>query len=665
MLAAFLVRHAVGVPSIVWMNHYAPEDFKSLDAVIQLLTATRLPLPPLLTLAEMANYLHDGTTRWTTVWIYRLSLIAAYVLALVLARKSPVRFAAAFVLAPIFLAATLAIHPAGAWVYDILQPALLLGFFAALAAIVPRRPANVLLALIAGLCLGLAELTRPHMVYLLPLLLAGALARIWPKRTSVIVAFLLPVAVLSGGWHVHQYANLGQFSWSNHGGFNLINAWPMVTPPALVPETQERVAPGRYTQIDTPEHGVNSRRLTRAVLAFAFENPWRATVHVAERLSILLSAPTSYMRSEPRSWILPLYQVAARYAGLYMLLAGGAVALALVLQPRRATDLLGKPDNLLLLTGAFSIVLVAVADHGEEARFLLMLLPLMAAAPFPRLGWGLVPRGWAIAAGAAVAALVLVVQVVATGAIRHEADVRTGDFTLDRNQPRPPHGGPLRVLALNIRGRHWDDGKQAAARLNACLAQADIAGLTEVAGKGWFAAFYGGSDQAAPFARAQGMDHAYAARERRWWRDQLGQAILTRLPGGRFEAAPLPRRLSDGYNSWMVAPVQWNRQTVQVMTTQVGGADAELQLSALLAVFDALPAPAILMGGLAKLGDYPPLARLAARPDTVAIVNGDYRPGRVPAAEWIVAKGFRQAAARRCPGPRDEHPGLILELVAR
>lgn len=659
------MRDAVGVPSIVWMNHYAPGDFRSREAVVEFLLSTRLPLPPLLTFAELLNHLHDGSTRWVTVWVYRLALVAAYVLALVLARKSPVRFAVAFVLAPVFLAATLAIHPAGPWVYDILQPALLLGFFAALAAIVPRRPANLLLGLVAGLCLALSELTRPHMVYLLPLLLAGALARIWPKRASVIVAFLLPVAVLSGGWHVHQYAKLGQFAWSNHGGFNLINAWPMVAPPALVAETQAPVAPGRYANIDTPEHGVNSRRLTRAVLAFAFENPWRATVHVAERLSILLSAPTSYMRSEPRSWVLPVYQVAARYAGLYMLLAGAAVGLALVLQPRRASDLLGKPDNLLLLTGAVSIVLVAVADHGEEARFLLMLLPLLAAAPVPRLGWGLVPRGWAIAAGLSAATLVVAVQVVASGAIRHESRIRAGAFVHAAAQAAPATPGPLRVLSLNIRGRQWDDGRQAAARLKACLAQADIAGLTEVAGAGWFAPLYGGADQAAAFARDQAMDYAYAPRERRWWRDQLGQAVLTRLPAGRFEARPLPRRLSEGYNSWMVAPIEWNRQTVQVMTTQVGGADADMQLAAVLAVFDTLPAPAILMGGLAKLGDYPSLSRLAAQPDTVAVVNGDYRPGRVPAAEWIIAKGFRQVAARRCPGPLDDHPGLILELTAR
>lgn len=667
MLAAFLVRHAVGVPSIVWMNHYAPEDFKSLDAVIDLLIGTRLPLPPALTFAELLNYLYDGTTRWTTIWLYRLSLVATYVLALILARKSPVRFAAALVLAPIFLAATLAIHPAGAWVYDILQPALLLGFFAALAAIVPRRPINLLLAPIAGLCLGLSELTRPHMVYLLPLLLAGALARIWPKRTSVIVAFLLPVAVLSGGWHIHQYANHGQFAWSNHGGFNLINAWPMVTLPPLTPETQERVAPGRYTRIDTPEHGVNSRRLTRAVLAFAFENPWRATVHVVERLSILLSAPTSYMKSEPQSWILPFYQVAARYAGLYMLIAGAAVAFALVLQPRRASDLLGKPDNLLLLTGAFSIVLVSVADHGEEARFLLMLLPLFAAAPWPRLGWGLVPRGWAIVAGVAVASLVVVVQVVAAGAIRHPGRTAQGSFAPLPAQVQMPAPSPavLRVLALNLRGRQWPNGDQAAARLRACLQQVDVATLNEVAGAGWFAGLFGRDDQAAPFARERGMAHVFAASERRWGRDQLGHAIDTRWPGVAWRSDPLPRRLSEGYRSTLAAEIDWNGRRVHLLTTQTAGADTDLQLPEVLARFAALPSPAILAGPLGKLGDHPDLARLAAQPDTVAIVNGDFLPGRIPAAEWIIAKGFRQVAARRCPGPLDDRPGLILELAGR
>jgi hypothetical protein len=84
-----------------------------------------------------------------------------------------------------------------------------------------------------------------------------------------------------------------------------------------------------------------------------------------------------------------------------------------------------------------------------------------------------------------------------------------------------------------------------------------------------------------------------------------------------------------------------------------------------LARFAALPAPAILTGAMGKLGDHPDLARLAAQPDTVAIVNGDFLPGRIPAADWIVAKGFRQVAARRCDGPLDDRPGLILELAPR
>jgi len=363
------------------------------------------------------------------------------------------------------------------------------------------------------------------------------------------------------------------------------------------------------------------------------------------------------MKSDPRHWILPAYRVLARYAAVYALLAGGCILLAALWRPRAAIGLLARTDNLLLLTAALSLLVVAVADHGEEARFLLMLLPLLATAAWPRLGVPEVSRRAAIAAGAAAACGVVAVEIVAQGAQRHPAGPQQGVFA---RAQAPPPPATLRVLALNIRGRQWGDPGRAAALVGRCLDGVHLAGLNEVAGAGWFDATH----QAQPLAARAGLMAAYAASERRWWREQLGHAVLTSLKPDLWRSDPLPRRLAEGHHTMMQAALDWDGRKVSVLVTQVAGADAEIQLDAVLARFRALPAPAILLGGLVKTGDWPALAALRQEPGTVVAIGDAPRPGRIPPGDWIVARGFRQVGEKRCAGPEDGRPGLILDLAA-
>ncbi|MCC7048202.1 MAG: hypothetical protein IT562_15925 [Alphaproteobacteria bacterium] len=654
VFAAFLVRDAVGVPSIAWMNHYAPQDFPTPRSLVDLLWNTRLPLPPLLTAAEILNFQFDGTTGLVTAWLYRFCLVASYALALWLARRCVAQFAVALALSVVFLWATTVIHPAGAWVYDLLLPTLLLGFVACLR--LAGGVERAWPAFLAGLFLSLAELTRPYMVLLLPLLAGGALVRLWQAPRRLRIAFVLPLVALSGAWHLHQFASHGQIAWSNHGGFNLLNAWPMVGVPDLVPESQEPAAAGRYWQLDTQAHSENNRRAASAVLGFVMANPLRALVHAAERVGILVSAPVAYMRSDPRHWILPLYRVAARYAAVYALLAASCIVLAALWRPRAAPRLLARTDNLLLLTAALSLLVVAIADHGEEARFLLMLLPLLAAAPWPRLGLPVRPRRATLAAAVAAVCVVPAIEIVARGAERLPAGPQQGAFA------RPPAASAaparLRVLALNIRGRHWRDAERAAAAVKHCLDGVHLAGLNEVAGAAWS----GGAHQAAALAADTGLAAAHAASERRWWREQLGHAVLTNLPAGAWRSILLPRRLAAGHQSMMLAELDWGGRRLSVLVTQLAGADADIQLPEAIALFRELPPPAILMGGLVKLGDWPALAALRREPGVAAAVDDAPRPGRIPPGNWLLARGFRAAAEARCDGVEPGQPGLILEL---
>lgn len=72
---------------------------------------------------------------------------------------------------------------------------------------------------------------------------------------------------------------------------------------------------------------------------------------------------------------------AAVDAGLAALLANViALGTALLRAPRSALRLLAAPYNPLIAVTAYSIIVMAAGDASEEARFLISVLPLLAAA---------------------------------------------------------------------------------------------------------------------------------------------------------------------------------------------------------------------------------------------------------------------------------------------
>lgn len=663
-IACWIVRDAVGEPSINWMKIYRAADFPDVGSTLAFLMETRLPLPPVLTLAELLNHAWNGTTELVTVWVYRFCLVAAFALALWRARRSTARLLISCALALVFLVATTVIHPAGPWVYDLLLPTLLLGFFAFFDRMEPERPSTTA-ALLAGICLTLAELTRPYMIVLMPILLLGAALRLRRLPVTASIAFLVPVLLLSGGWHLHQYLDFGQVAWSNHGGYNLLNAWPMIEVPALLPEANLPQAPGRTPNFDTATHGENSRRLVAAVLSYLAENPVRGTTHMIERLAYLLSAPTMFFKQYPEHWILPVYQIAARYAGLYVLVAAAAVAAGMLLRPGNAGAVLSDGDNLLLLTTAAMIGILAIGDHGEEARFLLSALPLLAAVPKPQLGARehrtvAARRRLRIAAITAAVVTVLAVEIVMAGAMRRPTGAAEGRLAAISSLQQKPTGN-VRLLAMNIRGRHWRDADAVHHGLQQCLVDADVAALLEAAAAD---PLRGENGQVERLAHGAGMAAVFAPAERRWWREHTGNAVLSRLPSGRWWRIPLPRINSSGYRNMLRVEVAWGNRTINVIVAQVDFADDEAQFAAIKDAFDALPTPAVLFVDL--LGPYAygfALPALRADRSLSLLQDEEQFPGRGPSSDIVLVRGLNSAVIGRCPGVEPHRPGLLIELA--
>lgn len=382
--AALLTHSLNGAATITWMRVYRPEDFPDVQSWLNFLREVRIPIPPVLATAEMVNHWLAGDTWLLTHLFYRMALVLAYGLAIWLSRASVGRLLASFMLGIVFVQGTAIVHPANPQLYDLVYPLLVLLFVwaygAVLGAATPARARWP--ALGAGFALALAELTRPFVVLMLPIVLACVVAglRRRPCFARNLCWFLAPVVLLSGGWHLHVALKHGRLVWTNHSGYNLHRAWVFVPHEPLIEERgDEPRGPNQYDNLDNPDHGENSRRLRRAVLGYIVEHPRAAGRHAARLLGwLLLDAPTDMYHVELRHPFVPIYRWTARLAAVRFVAAVVVVGFAVVLPRRRGLRFLTTPAGVLLGIAVMSTVVMAVGEDGEQARLLLSLLPMYA-----------------------------------------------------------------------------------------------------------------------------------------------------------------------------------------------------------------------------------------------------------------------------------------------
>lgn len=664
VVAAFgvwLTQGAVGLSTVAWMNIYRAEDFRGLDAVLGFFRDLRIAIPPWLAAIEFLNVAVTGTVDWVTVHLYRACLVGGYVLAVAFTYPSRRRLVAAVALSVVFLWSARLIHPAGPNVYDVVYPVLLLGYFLCLRA-APRSGA---MALLAGILLALAELTRPFVLLLLPLLLLGAVLALRPGPRARSLLVLLPVLLLSGGWHAWQLGAHGQVFWSNHGGFNLHRAWPMVAMPALVPETvPAKIAPDRLPNFNTPEHAENSRRLQQAVLRHVAANPGASAMHVLERLAAVVSGETVLHGEPAQGAVIEAYKVIVKFPALWVLLGAVAIGISLVARPSGAGRVLADDGNMLILVTAATLVVVALTEAGEEARFMIAILPALAAVPAPRLDF----RGRSAAqprrlAWAAAILAVLAVELFAQGAVRRSTG--TAEGTRIDAAPRPHADGTLKLGVLHIRGGRWTDRERDAEKIARCLQGLDAAGLNGVGGERPFSQQL---NQAATLAGKAGMASVFAPTERRWWSDWYGNALLAAVPVEGWRREPLPAPRTPPRRNMLVAAIDApglpQGRPVRLLVTQVDfGYDHALQLDLVLRRFRELPVPAVLMGELNTTREAEGMRELLAMPDVRAFTEMQPSPVGPRPIDWIVTRGFDLVSGAACATGVADRP--LLSVVLR
>lgn len=381
-VAVPLLWSYAGSAATLWMYIFHPSDITTWDQLLTYVADLRVPIPVLLSLAEIAEYRLTGDLVLMTRVVYPTATYLAFVLALWPASATRLRLAAAFVLAVVYLWGLRIVHFANPQTYDVIFPALVLAYVvllgrASCAQGVTRG--RLWSALGAGLALTLAELTRPFFIYLLPLLVVAGCLALWKQGRRPVALFLLPVLLLSGSWHLHIARTQGQLAWTNHSGYNLSRNWTMVEEPPLVAETGSApLADGRWLNLNTPEHSENSRRFQAAVAAYIRTHPVQAFRHAMAKLRDFLAIPTGYYNWHPDQPGLRLYRWTA-WVGLAWLgvqLVVGGVAL----WRRHGWAFIAAESQLIAITTA-TVLVLALGEAGEEARLAVTLLPLLAALP--------------------------------------------------------------------------------------------------------------------------------------------------------------------------------------------------------------------------------------------------------------------------------------------
>jgi len=394
LLGIYWLKGASSSPAVTWMSIYVIEDFNyfSWTDIYTFLLQNKLPLPPVIAFIELAAYKIFGSTYLVTIFLYKVAFIAPYMIVLSFAQTSLRRLIIVFLISCLFLYCSITIHRGNPQGYDVFLPLLIILFIQAVSQSLHSQLAlsRIKHAIWAGCCLSLAELTRPFMIYLLPLLMGA----VWLRylicdqniRFKLIAGFLMPIILISGSLHLCLYINHQQINFSNHAGFNLHRAWSRLVPlPPLVAEpTLPDANPDRGENFNTKEHQINSQRIQNAIFSHWATHPIQSTSFALSLVRDFMSAPTAIYKHNPTSIFLETYRL------LYQLLSALLIINFLIMFTRitffsktKIYDLT-ETDNLILLIGTCLIVIFAISEKAEEARFVISTLPFVAAVALAR-----------------------------------------------------------------------------------------------------------------------------------------------------------------------------------------------------------------------------------------------------------------------------------------
>jgi 4-amino-4-deoxy-L-arabinose transferase-like glycosyltransferase len=394
-----LVARSEGTSVFTWMNIYRVEDIKDFSGLLHFFKNLRIPIPPVLGVLEYGSYVLSGSTRLVTRYGYQFALLASFLACILLVRRSVIKMYLVTGVGLFLVLCIRTVHSSNPQLYDIFFPLFVMGYIFCLekgtAPLVrfPNRAGSIAWLAVAGLCLALAELSRPFFIVILIVAMVLTALRLKHLSTRSLAWFLLPILILSLSWHAYQWGAFRQITWSNHTGFSLWRIWQLA-PDMPLPDLEsklvmeihhEPVADGRWDNLNTAEHSQNSRILTVMVLNMISQAPFKAVHFMGTRVVTFLFMPAVdlYNASANKQDFLIFYKllVICLSANLvYSMIR--YVTHAATTSPAGRLPIFTSPRFQLVLITFLCALIFSLSEAGEESRFMISLLPMMLACGF-------------------------------------------------------------------------------------------------------------------------------------------------------------------------------------------------------------------------------------------------------------------------------------------
>jgi endonuclease/exonuclease/phosphatase family metal-dependent hydrolase len=191
------------------------------------------------------------------------------------------------------------------------------------------------------------------------------------------------------------------------------------------------------------------------------------------------------------------------------------------------------------------------------------------------------------------------------------------------------------------------------------LAGYDFVGLNEVRGAyAWW-----GPDQAERLGRSVNGAWLFLPYDRRWGRDDFGNAALAARPVAEWLRLPLPHTRCKGHGNMTLFHLDVSGTPVRVIVTHVDRrADTAIQLQAVSNLFLGLSEPVIVMGDLNVTADDPQLAALLGTPGVGDVLAAAAEKGPAARIDWILVRGLECTSAGLVDHGESDHPLVWAEL---
>ena len=226
---------------------------------------------------------------------------------------------------------------------------------------------------------------------------------------------------------------------------------------------------------------------------------------------------------------------------------------------------------------------------------------------------------------------------------------------------------PIRVGTFNLHGCKGLDNRVDVERSAKCLENLDFVALEEVHGPGLF----GGEDQAALLGKRLKMAWLFTPAVREWYCQESGNGFLTSLPVTFWERIPLQSHRDYSFRNVVLLGLKQKNhkgqdRTVNILVTHVNrryDEDREAQLRAVIALFQSLAEPAILLGDLNSDTKDPQIEEILHHTeitDAVGKILGlKDDPQRI---DWIFCRGLTSVKAGVLENNASDHPMVWAEL---